>query len=259
MQRRQPLVTAKAVATALILVAGAIAGNRVEAATGYYLVSVYGAEDQVSIDYKYWNAKKSGSAPVGAPELGIGYGVTPRWYTEVYGAYLQTAAQGTQFSGLNWQNDFLLTQGQYWFDLAIHTNIEQYSHRQGYGLEWGPVFQTEISRTQLNANVFLQRDYRGGSDGGSTGNSNATQLVYQWQVRQHWEPLFNFGLQGFGELGRWDNWNSTATQSHRAGPAVFGTWYLPDTHKLLYEAAYLVGKNAGRSARSFTMRVQYAF
>jgi len=246
------LHAAKVFVTALTLTIGAILSNSVHAATGYYLVSVYNAEDQVSVDYKYWNAKSNSAPPFGSPELGIGYGVTSRWYTEVYGVYAQTAAQGTQFSSLNWQNDYLLTQGQYWFDLAIHTNIEQYTGRDGYGLEWGPVFQTEIWRTQLNANVFLQRDYR-------TSRNNATQLVYQWQVRQHWKPLLNFGLQGFGELGRWDHWNSSAEQSHRAGPALFGTWYLPNAHKLLYEAAYLVGKNAARSAKSFTMRVQYAF
>ena len=253
MQRTQPFAAAKVIAIAMIFAVGMIVGHCANAATGYYLVSVYSAADQISVDYKYWNAKRNDSAPLGSPELGIGYGVTSRWYTEVYGVYLQTAAEGTQFSGLNWQNDFLLTQGQYWFDLAIHTNIEQYTRRDGYGLEWGPVFQTEIWRTQLNANVFLQRDYR------TASADNPTQLVYQWQVRQHWKPLLNVGLQGFGELGRWDHWNSTATQSHRAGPALFGTWYLENGHKLLYETAYLIGKNAGRSARSFTMRVQYAF
>lgn len=245
--------TIRSLVTTLLLAPGAAM-----AATGYYLVSVYSAEGQVTLDYRYWNAKKSGSAPVGAPDLGIGYGVNSRWYTELYGAYFQTAADGTSFGGLNWQNDYLLTQGQYWYDLAIHTNIEQYSGRSGYGLEWGPVFQTEVWRTQFNANLFLQRDYRKDGDARSS-NANATQLVYQWQVRQHWKPWLNVGLQGFGELGRWDDWNSTATQSHRAGPALFGTWYLGGGHKLLYESAYLIGKNNARSANSFTMRVQYAF
>lgn len=252
MWTRQLFSTAKSYATAASFVVAAALCNSADAATGYYLVSVYSAENQISVDYKYWNARRNGSASLGSPELGIGYGVNSRWYSEVYGGYTENAAQGTQFDSLNWQNDFLLTQGQYWFDLAIHTNIEQYRRRDGYGLEWGPVFQTEIWRTQLNANVFLQRDYR-------SNQSNATQLVYQWQVRQHWKPLLNFGLQGFGELGRWDDWDSQAKQSHRAGPAIFGTWYLPHAQKLMYEAAYLIGRNAGRAAKSFTMRLQYAF
>jgi len=252
MQVNTPTGATRLCAAALIVAAGAIACSVVHAATGYYLVSVYSAENQLSVDYKYWNAKRHDSAPFGSPEIGVGYGISSQWYTEVYGVYSQTAAEGTRFSSLNWQNDFLLTQGQYWFDLAIHTNIEQYTRRDGYGLEWGPVFQTEIWRTQLNANIFLQRDYR-------TSQNNATQLVYQWQVRQHWKPLLNFGVQGFGELGRWDNWSSKADQSHRVGPALFGTWYLPNAHKILYESAYLIGKNDGRPAKSFTMRVQYAF
>lgn len=258
MQIKQSFSTARKIVLtgAFAVVAIAISGRDAQAGTGYYLVSVYSAEDQVSVDYKYWNAKSKGRAPVGSPELGIGYGVSSRWYTEVYGVYFETAAQGRRFSSLNWQNDFLLTQGQYWFDLAIHTNIEQYRAADGYGLEWGPVFQTEFWRTQINANLFLQRDYRSNN---TVSNANATQLVYQWQVRQHWLPLLNVGLQGFGELGRWDHWNSTTTQSHRAGPALFGTWYLQNGHKILYETAYLLGKNSGRSANSFTMRLQYAF
>ncbi len=227
------------------------------AATGYYLVSAYDVEGQLSIDYKYWNAKVPGSAPVGAPDIGIGYGVTSRWYTELYASYIQTSARGTSYSGLNWQNDYLLTQGQYPFDLAIHTNVEQYQgSRSGYGLEVGPVLQTEIGRTQFNANVFLQRDY-------GTGQSAPVQMVYQWQVKHRWKPLLEFGVQGFGELGQWDHWDSADRQSHRIGPMLAGTWYLGknsgNTQQVKYETAYLVGKNGGRSAKSFTMRLQYAF
>lgn len=238
-------------ASVLLLSACCFLAGEAAAATGYYLVNVYSDPGQLTLDYKYWNAKRPGSAPVGSPELGVGYGVNSRWYTELYGVYTQTAAQGTSFFSLNWQNDVLLTQGEYPFDLAIHTNLEQYRGRDGYGLEWGPALQTEWWRTQFNLNLFFQRDYR-------VAQGGPTQLVYQWQVRQHWRPVLNFGVQGFGELGKWDNWNHREDQSHRLGPALFGTAYF-GRQFLKYEAAYLFGTNNAHSARSVTMRLQFGF
>jgi hypothetical protein len=235
----------------LLLMLGAVLCRSATAATGYYLVPVYGVEGQTSIDYKYWNTKASNTPTLGAPEIGIGYGVNSRWYTEVYGSFRQTTEQGTDFYGLNWQNDVLLTQGEYPFDLAIHTNIEQYADN-GYGVEFGPAFQTEISRTQFNVNIFFQRDY-------ATGKASPMQMNYQWQIRQHWKPMLNFGVQGFGELGQWDDWNARDKQSHRIGPALFGSWHMTNTRELKYEAAYLMGKVAARNAHSFTLRLQYAF
>lgn len=238
-------------ASVLLSSAACVAAGPATAATGYYLVEVYSDPGQLTLDYKYWNAKRSGSAPLGSPELGVGYGVNSRWYTELYGTYIQTAAGGTSFSSLNWQNDVLLTQGEYPFDLALHTNVEQYRGRDGYGLEWGPALQTEWWRTQFNLNLFFQRDYR-------TAQGGPTQLVYQWQVRQHWRPLFNVGVQGFGELGRWDHWSRREDQSHRLGPALFGTARF-GRQFLKYEAAYLFGTNNAHSARSVTMRLQFGF
>ncbi len=35
-------------------------------------------------------------------------------------------------------------------------------------------------------------------------------------------PTFEYGLQGFGEVGKWDDWESSSDQQHKAGPAIFG-------------------------------------
>jgi hypothetical protein len=234
-----------------LLTCSAMLSQCAAAATGYYLVPVYSVEGQTSIDYKYWNAKATNMSALGAPEIGIGYGVNSRWYTELFASYRHTNEQGTDFDSLNWQNDVLLTQGEYPFDLALHTNIEQHAGK-GIGIEFGPALQTNIGRTQLNGNVFFQRDYR-------TGKVSPMLMTYQWQIRQHWKPLLNYGVQGFGELGKWDNWDETDRQSHRIGPALFGSWFITKTRELRYEAAYLIGKNSGHNAKSFTMRVQYAF
>ena len=224
------------------------------AETGYYMVTVYDVEGQASLDYKYWNAHfKQGRRPA-VPELGFGYGVTSRWYTELSAAWFRLNGSQTRYAGMQWQNDFLLTQGQYDWDVALHTIIERPRDRSdGYFLEVGPVFQTEYWRTQFNFNLFLQRDF-------DNGKHNDTGLVYQLQLKHRWKSWLQPGLQAFGEVGKWDQWLPRRDQSHRIGPAVFG--YLdagPRGHQLKYEAAWLMGKNSDRPARSFAMRVQYLF
>lgn len=152
---------------------------------GYYLVSVYENEGLATVDFKYWGVKKPNSAPVHWPEVGFGYGVTKRWYTELYASYVGSAGVPYALSDINWQNDYLLTQGQYPFDLALHTNLKWFNNpADGHFLEWGPALQTELgARTQLNANVFFERTFNAQVNPSA---SNATQLKYQWQVKHRW-------------------------------------------------------------------------
>ena len=73
-----------------------------------------------------------------------------------------------------------------------------------------------------------------------------------------WQRWLHVGAQGFGEVGPWDRWLPQDQQSHRAGPALFGSLAI-DPGKLNWQAAYLLGKTGGRRGRMFTMRVKYDF
>ena len=222
--------------------------------TGYYLVTTYDVEGQASIDYKYWHAQYNGRTTA-SPEIGVGYGVTSRWYTEVYEQWFTRNGGGTRRVSTAWQNDYMLTQGQYAFDLAMHTKLER-SHDKdnGYMFEWGPVLQTEIGRTQFNANLFFQRDYRVAPGGGE----HPLELTYQLQVKHNWKPWFQPGVQAFGEVGKWNDWLPYDRQSHRAGPMIYGHRDI-GKQEVKYEFAYLIGRNSARAAKSFSMRVQYIF
>ncbi|WLI87468.1 hypothetical protein Q4S45_11990 [Massilia sp. R2A-15] len=237
----------------LVLTSLALLMQQAAADTGYYLVTTYPNEGQRSVDFKYWNAKPAGKAPRSSPELGLAWNVTSRWYTELTAQWFQMSPGSNHLSAVEWQNDFMLTQGEYPVDLAFHTNIERDTDGSGeIGYEYGPVLQTEFGRTQLNLNVFLQRHCR-------TAQAEATTIAYQWQVKYRWIEKLQFGVQGFGEMGKWNDWLPREQQSHRAGPAVFGSWLLAGGHEWKYEAAYLIGKNSARNAKSVAMRIQYAF
>jgi len=220
---------------------------------GYYLVSVYENEGERSIDFRYWTVKLPGQPETIWPEVGFGYGVTKRWYTELFVSYIGAEIQSTYPSTWNWQNDYLLTQGQYPFDLAVHTNLyfNQGSSR-GYALEIGPALQTEIGRTQFNANLIFERSF-------DVPIAQATQLKYQWQVKHRYRPAFEFGLQGFGELGAWDNWAPSARQSHRAGPMMSGMWQLNGKQAIKYQLAYLVGSIYSNQGSMLSTRIQFVF
>lgn len=134
---------------------------------------------------------------------------------------------------MQWQNDMTPTLGEWPPDLAL---------------------QTDFGRTQVNANLFFERSV-------DPEGAPPIQLRYQWQVKHRWKSLMNFGLQGFGEVGRWNDWPAAKDRSHRAGPALFGQWDLGrgGDEALLYQAAYLLGRVYRRQGDLFTVRLQYSF
>lgn len=218
---------------------------------GYYVVTAYSDKGLRTADFRYWATRAPGWPEVRWPELGFGYGVTDRWYSEVFASWIASSALKTHISSWNWQNDFLLTQGQYPIDVALHSQLIRMAGGD-QAIEFGPVLQTDIGRTQLNLNFFLDRTFR-------TAAPQPTALKYQWQVRHRWLPGLHVGLQGFGELGPWDDWSPRSQQSNRAGPALFGKLALGDGYTLNWQAAYLRGKTYGASGTMLTGRVYLTY
>lgn len=221
---------------------------------GYYVVTPYDNEGLVIVDLRYWSTHpRRGSRDVW-PEFGIGYGATSRWTTELFWSGIGPSLSEVTPSTLNWQNQFLLTQGEWPLDVALHLQwVRDLSGARAHALEWGPLLQTDLGRTQLNFNLVFERPL-----GSARGKS--TQLKYQWQLRHRWQPGWHIGAQGFGELGPWDDWYAASRQSHRAGPALFVTLGGGEERRALkLQAALLAGRTFGRSGQMFTMRTHLEF
>jgi hypothetical protein len=77
------------------------------AGTGYYLVTTYPNEGQRTIDFKYWNAKPTGKPPRSSPEIGFGYNVSSRWFTEITAQWFQLSPGSNHLAAIEWQNDFM--------------------------------------------------------------------------------------------------------------------------------------------------------
>lgn len=224
-----------------------------QADANYYLVRIYENEGEKTVDFKSWSTFTDKRATATGPELSFSYMPNKTWYTEVIASWYKYGANTLESNAWAWQNDFLLTRGQYPVDLALHTKLNRNNDTsRGIDVEFGPALQTEIGRFQVNANVFLYRTYR-------ITPSDTIEMEYQWQGKYRWRPEFEFGVLGLGELGDWNHWSSVAQQSHRIGPILSGKYRLNDTQAIEYEASYVMGKLYARHVNVLSLRLQYAF
>ncbi len=206
------------------------------------------------IDFKFGTAKSNGEARDSAASLGFGWGATPWWFTELYLKYEREGSASTHFDAFEWENKFLLTEpGRYWVDVDLITELEHPQRRaEGYEFRFGPLLQTAIGRLQLNANLLFERHY-------DADISEHTQMGYQMQIKYRWMREFEFGMQGFGELGDWDHWSHYSEQTHRFGPAVFGKLPLGGRNAIRYNAAFLFGATPATPDHTFRLQTEWEF
>jgi hypothetical protein len=115
------------------------------------------------------------------------------------------------------------------------------------------LLQTDIGKNfTANLNLLIQKHIR-------TTTPARAELGYQWQLRYHWRPEFDFGVQGFGEMGPWDHWEPTSLQSHIAGPAVFGEIKVFGEHEIKYNAGVLFGMTDGSPRNTLRLQAEYEF
>ena len=217
-----------------------------------YLPSVTQGERE--IDFKMGSASKKDEPHESAASIGFGYGATQYWFTEVYLKYKRELNTDTKFDAIEWENKFQLTErGEYPIDVGFLVEIERpMDHDEGWEVKWGPLFQTEISKVQLNANFLFQRSYHAAEPGN-------LQFLYQWQAKYRWKPELEFGLQGFGEMGTYDHWSPADAQNHRAGPAVFGKLPMGGREAIKYNAAWLLGASKAAPDNTLRLQVEYEF
>jgi hypothetical protein len=209
------------------------------------------------IDFKHGSATEHDGSLTQATSLGFGYGATESWFTEIY---LKRESKGSDnLTIAEWENKFQLTEtGRYPLDAGLITEFEApvNDSNKPYEFKFGPLFQTEFGKLQLNGNLLFERKFGHHNDGDSP---YITQIGYQWQVKYRWRPTLEFGAQGFGEMGNWNYWETIDNQNHRIGPAVFGKFALGNKHAIKYNAAWLFGASDAAPDQTFRMQAEYEF
>ncbi len=185
-------------------------------------------------------------------KLAVGYGFTRWWRSEIEMEWFRPASGGgTAYDATAWINVFQLTEpGRYWVDLGWYAELAfPDEHDEAKALETGPMFQKEMGRTVNNLNLIWVRDFGSQAD-------HDTSFEYTWQSRIKGNPLLEFGVQGMGELGDWDDMNPGHDQEHKLGPAVFGQWR-SGHHTLKYDAALLVGVTDDTPDTTLRFQLEY--
>ncbi|MBI3773519.1 MAG: hypothetical protein HY272_12565 [Gammaproteobacteria bacterium] len=219
-----------------------------------YVYTPLVVQGEREIDFKMGTSNMDGAPRTSAANIGLGYGVNERWFSELYLKYKRQNNQGTHYDAVEWENKFQLTDiGEYPVDVGLIIEVERPTdHAEGWEVKWGPLFQTQLGKAQLNANLLFERSYRSESP-------SETELLYQWQAKYLWTRSLDFGVQGFGEVGKWDHWEPASERSHQIGPAIFGKHLLGGRKVIQYNAAWLVGTNSISPDNTFRMQVEYEF
>lgn len=215
-------------------------------------------EGEREIDFKYGRA----SAPGGhdrAASIGFGYGATSWWFTELYVKGFGAAGQDMKTEAYEWENRFQLTEtGKYFVDVGLITELEiPRDSGERKEAKIGALFQREFGRVQANFNTLLERKF--GGDFAPGTDPQATVFLYQYQLKYNWKPSLDFGLQGYGETGKWNHWEGAGEQFHNLGPAVFGKTRLNEHLALKYNAAWLFGTTNATPDNTFRAQVELEF
>lgn len=208
------------------------------------------------IDFQLGTFKQSEEGRESAAAVGFGYGVTQRWFTEFYAVFEHTGERGAHFDAWEWENKFQLTEtGQYPVDVGFILEIEKPNDLSGgYQVLLGALFQKEVGKVQLNANFLLTQIF-------GSHSTQRSEYGYQWQAKYRWQPMFEFGFQGFGDIGSWNHWDAIVEPSpqHRMGPAIFGKFALGGRQAIVYNAAFLILKSNNAPNQNFRAQIGYEF
>lgn len=234
---------------AFFITAQAIAGP----ADYMYLPVITKGEKE--IDFKYGTSKNDEGVRKHVSKLGLGYAPTDYWFTEVYATRESEGGQGLTIA--EWENKFQFTEtGKYPFEIGMITEIEAPLQKNNpYEVKLGPLFQTDIDRIQLNANFLFERKFGSNPE----HEKFITEFGYQFQTKYRYRKEFEFGVQGFGEVGEWNSWDNHKAQNHRWGPAVFGKINVGSAQKFKYNAAVLYGVSEAAPDHTYRMQLEYEF
>jgi hypothetical protein len=237
---------------ASVVVAGMLlqsSGAEADPAAKVHLPSVVQGEVEFELlgGYQWWRNNEDDRERQFIGE--IGYGITPWWKTELGIGTTRVPDASYKLDEIEWENIFALTEpGQYWLDLGLFAELA-YDHPERHkAIALGPMFQKEIDAFQGNLNVFFERELGSGAEPGAAIN-------YEWQVKWRGNPRFELGLQGFGTLGRTNDFGHQ--MQGNIGPAFFGQILIGARNKLKYDAALLFGLNKNTPDTTVRFEIEY--
>ena len=241
------------------------------AALGLPAFAIAGPSDYVRIpavdygerelDVKYGTGKmkdSEGGERTSAGGIEFGCAVNAWWVTEAGLQWVKEGAGKTRYDAFEWENLFRLTEpNKYPVDVGFFTEIEIPRERriEGYELAFGPLFQFDTGPLRWNVNPVFEKVLRSREEG-----PHPLELGYQLQAAYRIAFRTYAGVQAFGDLGKWNDWEPRNEQQHNAGPAIFGKVKLGEGRSALkYNAAFLFGETKATPHHTLRVQMEYEF
>ncbi len=187
----------------------------------------------------------------------VGVGITPFWFLEVEGETEATPETTLRYSATTLENIFQLTpQGKYWADLGFFVEYSHAAQRdEPDTIEFGPIVQKEApgflnSSTLHTLNVFFEKEL-------GHNRSDDTGFTYAWQSRLRLNPLFEPGIELYGNIDDIAAPGKFSEQQHRLGPMFAGLYNLAPYGKIKYEVGYLFGLTQATATGTVRWLLEY--
>ncbi len=241
------------IGAALLLTAGLLAARPTPAHAEFEVRSPIVEYQEIELEHKGFTTFDGRPEKRGERKYAfeLGYGVTEFWKPSIELSLSRAPGGPTIYDATAFENIFQLTpQGKYWADLGFFFEYERTTKREPDNISFGPLVQKEWGPTLHTLNVLFERQV-------GPQASRAFALKYAWQSRWLLHPLFEPGVEFYGEIGDVAHAGRFADQEHRVGPSLTGFVGLGGFGKLKYQAAYLVGYSEAASRGAFRWQLEY--
>jgi hypothetical protein len=84
-------------------------------------------------------------------------------------------------------------------------------------------------------------------------------LLFQLQLKYRNSEQLEWGVQGFGNVGRWNQWNSSGQQEFKIGPALFGKVRTGLKEAVKWNAGLMAGTTSVTPKMTLRFQAEYEF
>lgn len=185
----------------------------------------------------------------------VGLGVLPFWFVELELETAKHPGRKTDVDALTFENYFMLTEpGQYFLDFSIFAEYSHALHTVDTDTaKIGVLLQKESFKVLNTLNLYVEKEV-----GAHAGTADTFQ--YGWQTRYQLSPLFQPGIEIYGQIDDLNQPGKLSEQQLRIGPMFAGSYNLGQVGgrgKIKYEAGYLFGVTDATQDRTLRTRLEY--
>ncbi len=189
-------------------------------------------------------------------KLAVGYGVTNRWATEVYGEVENNREEekGMDFQNVEWENRFqFFEQGQYWLDAGFYVAYEfAAKDRAPDKLETKLLLEKQLGDFVHTANLILEREIGGKPAEDEEKEKHDWEGGVAWSTRYRWKQYLEPGVEIHYDAKELNKRHKFDEQELQIGPALYGK-----IGPVKYNVGYLFGITDAAPAGALKWVVEY--